>query len=559
MVCAVALPLLMLCAAESRPLSAQGDTAATEEQLPQGAAVVFRGDTLFRIISTLGPFTPAERAKALERRIDSLANDALARARDIAVVDSSGVTDVRLGDFIVMSVTERDAVEAGASRSELAERFAERIRGAIRGRQTAASLRSILIGLLFTLLATAALVLAFRAMNWLFPVIYRTLNAWRGTRIPAIRIQRLEVLSASRLTDALIVIAKAGRIASVVVVLYVFVPLVLGFFPWTRRFSSTLVSYVMAPLQRAGSEFINFLPDLVTIAVIVVMVWYALRFIQLFFGGVERGAIALPGFYREWAQPTYKIVRFLVIAFAFVVIWPYLPGSDTPAFRGVSVFLGLLVSFGSASAIANVVAGVVMTYMRPFSVGDRVKIADTVGDITEKTLLVTRVRTIKNVDITIPNSMVLSSHIINYSSTSKTGGGVILHTGVTIGYDAPWRKVHELLLSAAVVTEGLLEEPKPFVLQTRLDDFYVHYELNAYTENPNAMARIYSDLHQNIQDKFNEGGVEIMSPHYAALRDGNTATIPPNYLPPSYRTPAFNVQSVGEAIKRTVRSAADGS
>jgi small-conductance mechanosensitive channel len=178
--------------------------------------------------------------------------------------------------------------------------------------------------------------------------------------------------------------------------------------------------------------------------------------------------------------------------------------------------------------------------MRPFKIGDRVRIADTTGDVVERTLLVTRIRTIKNVDITVPNAMVLSSHIVNFSSSAQDRG-VILHTGVTIGYDAPWRKVHELLIAAAADTEGVLDNPKPFVFQTALDDFYVHYEINAYTEKPNEMARIYSDLHQNIQDKFYEAGVEIMSPHYGALRDGNRVAIPDEHLPKGYHPPAFRV------------------
>ena len=190
--------------------------------------------------------------------------------------------------------------------------------------------------------------------------------------------------------------------------------------------------------------------------------------------------------------------------------------------------------------MGNIIGGIVITYMRPFIIGDRVKIADTIGDITEKTLLVTRIRTIKNVDITIPNAMVLGSHIINYSTSAKNKG-LILHTTVTIGYDAPWRKVHELLKAAAAATENVLTEPAPFILQTALDDFYVHYELNAYTDKPNIMANIYSNLHQNIQDKFNEGGVEIMSSHYSTIRDGNQVTIPKDYLPKEYKVPAFRL------------------
>lgn len=191
--------------------------------------------------------------------------------------------------------------------------------------------------------------------------------------------------------------------------------------------------------------------------------------------------------------------------------------------------------------ISNVVAGVILTYMRPFQLGDRVKIADTVGDIIEKTLLVTRVRTIKNVDITIPNSLILGAHIINFSSSSFNPPPLILHTSVTIGYDAPWRTVHELLKKAAAATPHILKTPEPFVLQTALNDFYVSYEINAYTDEPNLMATIYSDLHQQIQDTFNEAGLEIMSPHYTQVRDGNKTTIPEEYLPKSYQAPAFRI------------------
>jgi small-conductance mechanosensitive channel len=227
------------------------------------------------------------------------------------------------------------------------------------------------------------------------------------------------------------------------------------------------------------------------------------------------------------------------------MIFPYLPGSDSPAFQGVSIFLGVLFSLGSTSAIANIIAGLVITYMRPFTIGDRVRIAETEGDIIEKNLLVTRIRTVKNVDITIPNAMVLGSHITNFSSSAQDRG-LILHTSVTIGYDAPWRKVHELLLGAALRTEHVMKDPAPFVLQKSLGDFYVSYELNALTDQPNMMVRIYSDLHQNIQDTFNEAGVEIMSPHYGAMRDGNQMAIPNEYLPPAYHAPSFRLHPLSD-------------
>lgn len=220
------------------------------------------------------------------------------------------------------------------------------------------------------------------------------------------------------------------------------------------------------------------------------------------------------------------------MAFAATVAFPYLPGSQTPAFQGISIFLGLLVSLGSSSAIANIVAGIILTYTRAFLVGDRVKITDTTGDVVEKTLFVTRIRTIKNVVITIPNAAVLGSHVINYSAAANDPATppLILHTTITLGYDVPWRKVHDVLTKAALATGQILEEPAPFVLQTSLDDFYVSYELNAYTSSPGIMAKIYSELHQNIQDQCNEANIEILSPHYRAERDGNQTTIPVDYL-----------------------------
>lgn len=508
------------------PLVAWAQRDTVSDTTRAGAPVVVRGDTLFRLVSRLGPFGPAERAQAASRRIDSLASLPRTAQLRLVAVDTAGTTEIRLGDFVIVAVTEADVVASGITRRQAAAAWASDIQATIETGATRANLKTILLGALFTLLTGAGLVLLLWAMGRAFPWVHRKLDSWRGTRIPAIKIQKLEVLSSDRLTDTLIVAAKVIRVVAIVIVLYVFLPLVFSFFPWTRSLSSTLFGWVVAPLKRAGLSFVNYLPDLFSIAVIIAVTYYLLKFIHLFFIGLGRGAITLPGFYRDWAEPTYKIVRFLVIVIVAVMVYPYMPGSDTSAFKGISVFLGILVSFGSASAISNLIAGVVMTYMRPFQIGDRVRIADTIGDVIEKTLLVTRVRTPKHVDTTIPNAMVLSSHIINYNRTAKQAG-VILPTSVSIGYGTPWRTVHELLLAAATATASVLDDPKPFVLQTALNDFYVTYELNVYTDNPNDMQQIYSDLHQNIQDRFSEAGVEIMSPHYRAMREGNAPAIPP--------------------------------
>ena len=251
------------------------------------------------------------------------------------------------------------------------------------------------------------------------------------------------------------------------------------------------------------------------------------RLIYYFTVEIEKGKLSLPGFYKDWAQPTYKIIRALLYIFMFICVFPYLPGSDSKVFQGISVLLGILISVGSSSSISNIVSGVVITYMRPFKVGDRVKIGEVEGDVIEKNLLVTRIRTIKNEDITMPNSTILNGGTINYSACAKEEG-LILHTTISIGYEVPWNEVYKLLIDAAKSTANILHEPVPFVLQTSLDDSYVSYQLNAYTRTPNQMALIYSQLHQNIQNKFNAAGVEIMSPSYIAMRNGNKSTIPTN-------------------------------
>lgn len=527
-------------------LTPSGRAWAQEQapQAPSGAPVIHHGDTLFLLHGAIGPFTAADRAEALSRRITAIADDPNLKAEQIVVADTAGAVDIRLDTIVVMTVTERDAATAGLSPAVLAEQYAAEIRRVVREGERPASLKSLLIGGLLTLAATFALVLVLVLISRFFPVLYAGIERGKGRWIRPLRIQRLELVSAAQATELVLFTARVLRIAVIVVLVYVFLPSVFSFFPGTRGLANTLFGWTLGPLGRAWNAAVAYLPNLFTIAVLVVVFYYILKFIHLLFTGLRRGSLSLPGFYRDWAMPTYKIVRFLVIVFAAIVIFPYLPGSQTPAFRGISIFLGVLISFGSSSAIANVVAGVVMTYMRPFQVGDRVRISETVGDVVEKTLLITRIRTTKNVDITVPNAMVLSSHIINYSSTAKEGG-VILHTGVTIGYDAPWRQVHELLIAAADATADVSKDPRPFVLQTSLDDFYVSYEVNAYTEKPNAMARIYSDLHQNIQDMFNAAGVEIMSPHYGARRDGNEVTIPPEHRPKGYTAPAFRIVQTG--------------
>lgn len=545
----IAVMLALIAASTLAPICGAMD-AANVTSLPDStrpappampAPVVFGQDTLFTIQTRLGPFSPADRARAVEERMARLADDPLVTFDSVVVAESEASSDLVAAPIVLMSVTDADADAAGKPRHALAVERAEAITRALHTKSFWASIKVIALGVLFSVIATAVLGVILKMLGRGLRWVQRVIAGWRGTRIRPLRIQKLELLSADHVANGLAAVARLLRLVLVVVLVYFYVPLVLSFFPWTRTLGATLLGYVVHPLRQTGLSALGYVPKLLAIAVIVVVTRYLLKLIHLLFRSIESGSVQFEGFHRDWADPTYKITRFLVIAFALVVIFPYLPGSGSDAFKGVSIFFGLLLSLGSSSAIGNAVAGTVITYMRPFKAGDRVQIANTTGDVIERTLLVTRIRTIKNVDVTIPNAMVLSSHIVNYSSCAAERG-LILNTTVTIGYDAPWKTVHELLLSAADATENILKEPRPFVFQTSLDDSYVSYELNAYTDKPSLMAETYSKLHQSIQDKFNEAGVEIMSPLYAAVRDGNHTTVPQDYLPPSYRTPSFGIQ-----------------
>ncbi len=404
----------------------------------------------------------------------------------------------------------------------------------------ALNVRPALIGILLSILTTAIAVVVFKGVHSFFQSLTGKIEGWKGTLIQPVKLRTVEILSVQRIAGLLEGAFKLLRWIVTAALAYFYISILFSFFQFTHNWARTLIRYIVGPLSDVFVAFVKYLPNLFFIIVIVYVTRYAIKFVRLIFAELEKGTFRLPGFYGDWAAPTYKIARFLIIAFAAIVIFPYLPGSSSPVFQGISVFLGVLFSLGSTSAIGNIVAGTVITYMRPFKIGDRVKIADTVGDVVEKTLLVTRIRTIKNVDITVPNAMVLGSHIINFSS-SASERGLILHTSVTIGYDVPWVRIHELLIAAAGATDNVLKDPKPFVYQTSLDDSYVSYELNAYTDQPNRMANTYSGLHQNIQDKFNEAGVEIMSPSFSAIRDGNKSTIPDSYLPKTYSPRGFRI------------------
>lgn len=313
--------------------------------------------------------------------------------------------------------------------------------------------------------------------------------------------------------------------------LLITVPLLFAIFPQTKGLAYQIFSYIWNPIKNILVGIVDYIPNLFAILIICFAVKYLVRLVHYLSREVEAGRLKFGGFYPDWAMPTYHIIRFLLYAFMIAMIYPYLPGAKNGVFQGISVFVGLIISLGSSTVIGNVIAGLVITYMRPFKLGDRIQLNDTTGNVIEKTPLVTRIKTPKNEVVTIPNSFIMSSHTVNYSASAREYG-LIIHSEVTIGYDVPWRQVHQLLIEAALNTPGVIDDPRPFVLETSLSDWYPVYQINAYIREADKLAQIYSDLHQNIQDRFNEAGIEIMSPHYMAMRDGNESTIPKDDLRP---------------------------
>jgi small-conductance mechanosensitive channel len=342
----------------------------------------------------------------------------------------------------------------------------------------------------------------------------------------SVPISSLRLSESEHSTDiwALHALVRLLSIVAAIVLLFVYLHFVPALCPWTRAYAQSFRHLAAAPLLILIDKIAQSLPGLLLIGVIVVGARYVLKVAHFAFDLIKQGRLKIAAFDPEWSDSTYNIVRVLVIVFVVIVCYPFFPGSESPAFKGVTIFIGVLFSLGSSSFLANLIAGYTMTYRRAFHTGDRVKIGDLMGDVTQVGLMVTHLRSVKNEEFVVPNSLILNSNVINYSSLAHDQG-LILHTTVGIGYETPWRQVEAMLLMAAERTPALLRKPAPFVLQQSLGDFAVTYELNVYCDNPSAMYQLYTQLHRNILDVFNEYKVPIMTPAY--MSDPSTPKIVP--------------------------------
>lgn len=490
------------------PVASESGATAEHER----AAVTVDGKVLFHVRGVTS-YPAEQRALAIRKRIETVAADRSVPADVVRVVETGDRSNIVAGDILVISVLDADAAPEGVTRKQLAEIFRVKVAEAIATHRDDRSPRALMISTAYALGATLAAAILMFALRFTFRWLAAMLERRYRSRVEGLQVQSHQLIQARQLWKALQGFLETAHLLAVLAIIYLTVNLVLGLYPWTRPLAQRLFSIVLEPLRSMGLGFLEALPDLVFIALLIVVIRYALKITRLFFVGVEHGTIPLSGFDREWAWPTYKIIRLLVIAFAVVVAYPYIPGSGSEAFKGISIFLGVLFSLGSSSFIANMIAGYTMTYRRAYKIGDRIKVDDITGDVVEMRLMVTHLRTPKNEEVVVPNSLILNSNIINYSTLARSRG-LLLHTTVNINYATPWRQVEAMLLLAAERTPGLLKEPAPFVVQKSLGDFAVSYELNVACDNAQAMPAFYTALHRNILDVFNEYGVQIMVPAY---------------------------------------------
>ena len=503
------IPAVALAAAAPRD-----EETAAEFPSHTTAAVQIDGRVMVRVRGFAG-YTAAERARSIQERVIELASDRDVPTDTLYLAETSRGSEIRAGSVVLLTITDADAALEEMGRGLLAETTLDVLKRTVDAWREQRSPRLLLRHAGYAIAATIVLAV----LVWLLLQGFRRLRALTrlqaGARVRAVRFGAFEVIRAEHLRGAAQAAVKLLFWFALLWIAYLYLEFVLPLFPWTRPISERLLALVIDPLTTLGLSFIGALPNLAFLVVLVLVVRYLLKLGRMFFLAIENRSLQFEDFDPEWAIPTYKMLRIFIVAFSVVVAYPYIPGSDSAAFKGVSVLLGVIFSLGSSSVIGNIIAGYTMTYRRAFRNGDRIRVGEVTGEVVDSRVLVTTLRTTKNELVVVPNSEILSKSVVNYSTLARERG-LLLHTTVGIGYETPWRQVEAMLLMAAERTEGLRREPAPFVLQTGLGDFCVTYELNAATDDASRLPTLYSALHANILDVFNEYGVQIMTPNYEA-------------------------------------------
>ena len=514
----------------------------------QMADVVIDGETLFSVRGVKAH--PAQRrAQQIADRIRELAANSKIGAESPRLEEHPGATWIVADSLRIMAVLDEDAAIEEVSRAPLAELYSIRITHAIETYRRDRQPSLLWLHALYALGLTVVLIVTALFGRRLVDLLRATFERRYRARIEGLEGRAHHIVKVEQIWRALTGLLNLAWGLALAVAGYAYLHYVLGLFPWTRGFANQLYAIAINPLRIIGSGLVGIIPNLVFLAILTVIIRYVLKMIRVLFDGVGSGTVTLKGFDPEWAGPTYRLVRMLAIVFAIVVAYPYIPGSESGAFKGVSLFIGIIFSLGSSSFISNFIAGYSMTYRRAFRVGDRVKIGDQIGDVDEIRLLVTRLRTIKNEEVVVPNSTILGNEVVNYSSLARNPG-LILHTAVGISYDVPWRQVEAMLLEAAARTPGLRREPAPFVLKKELRDFYVTYEINVYCDTPQKMGLLYTEIHGNILDVFNEYRIQIMVPAYEGDPDEPKIVPKEQWYATPARSPQSGISAASQGVSR---------
>lgn len=536
----VGVTVCFLAIAPYAAMAQQSDLAGNQVD---GFPVVLDGKEVFRVRQGIpGIASAEERARLITRRLEQVAADPAITPDMIRVEDKDNASVVIAGETILMTVREGDRTN-NLTHQAAAKKAAELIQAAVIQYRHDRSARQIIQGIALAILSTIILIIFLILVQRLSSRLLIRIRAARQADRLNFRIQDFQVLSSNASGYLLSGLLSLLRLVLILGAFYVYIPFLLSQFPATRAIGQSVLSDIANRINQAAIAVVHYLPNLIIILIIGFITDYVIRFAELVISELGRDDV-YPWFYPEWVEPTKRLATFLLVAIALIIAAPFLPGFDSPAFQGISLFLGALFTLGSSSAVANAIAGIILIYTRAFRIGDIIRIGETTGKVIEKSLFVTRLFTFKHEVITIPNASVLNNNVLNFNAAPRlTASYLVLYTKVTLGYDLPWRKVHDVLIQAALATPGIVAEPQPFVLQTALNDFNVSYEINAFTDRPDILPIVYSELHQNIQDYCNQAGIEILSPTYTSLRDGNHTTIPADYLPEDYTAPGFHIQS----------------
>jgi small-conductance mechanosensitive channel len=509
--------LLAAPAAAQQPAGAPNAAAGSALAAPDTAPLTLRRRTIVVFRAPLGAVTAAERAAAATRRLDALA--------DSAGTDSIGSRQIAEGILVlvggqgVFTIIPADVDTAGGQTlASVADDATARLRVALAAAREERSIPHLLWGAGLAALATILFFVALRVLAIVRRFVIARLPAAASTGLLEPSVAGFTLVSQERL------LLFARRLLDVIIwavglfIAYLWLAFVLTRFAYTRVWGEALGAYLATTVTRLALAALSAIPGLFTVVLIFIATRWIARLVTAFFDAVEGGTVEVPWIHPETAHPTRRIVVALLWLFAVVVAYPYLPGSGSDVFKGVSVFAGLVLSLGSSGIVNQGMSGLVLMYARALRPGDYVRIGETEGTVRALGMLSTKIRTTKGEDVVLPNAVVVTTSVKNFSR-GAAGDGLFLYTSVTIGYDTPWRQVEALLLMAAGRTAGTRTSPPPFVLKTALSDFYIEYQLNVAIERAEERMWILDRLHGNVADCFNEYGVQITSPHYEADPD----------------------------------------